>query len=231
MSRPVFSSTRPVTLVGGGAADKSDLTEALVLAPEVVAADGGAALVLAAGHVPRAVIGDFDSLDGDTRGRLDPASLHQVDEQDSTDFEKALMRLDVPLILAVGFTGARVDHELAALHALVRFAHLPCVLLAEREVILHCPPRLELDLTAEDVVSLFPLCPVSGTSTGLEWPIDGLAMAPGRQIGTSNRAAGGGMALEMDGPGMILLLPRARLGAVTQALLHPGPGPARWPAP
>lgn len=231
MILPVFSSTGPATLVGGGAASRADLDAATRLAPEVVAADGGAAMVLEAGHVPRAVIGDFDSLDPATRARLDPSLLHHVEEQDSTDFEKALVRMDVPLVLGVGFTGPRIDHQLAVLHALVRFAHMPCILLAEHEVILHCPPRLELEMAAEETVSLFPLQPVEGASTGLHWPIDGLAMAPGRQIGTSNRARGGPMVLEMSGTGMIVLLPRTRLGALTQALLHPGQARGRWPAP
>ena len=231
MIRPVFSSSGPVTLVGGGAASRDDLETALALARPVVAADGGAALALAAGQVPKAVIGDFDSLDAATRARLESGTLHHVAEQESTDFEKALMRIDAPLVLAVGFTGARIDHELAVLHGLLRFAHQPCILLAEREVILHCPPRLELDLEPGETVSLFPLQPAQGKSIGLRWPIDGLAMAPGARIGTSNRANGGRMVLEMGGPGMILLLPRARLGAVTRALLRPGQAHARWPAP
>lgn len=231
MIRPVFSSTGPATLVGGGAATPPDLRAAVALAPDIAAADGGARLVLDAGFVPRAVIGDFDSLDAGTRARLDPGTLFEVGEQDSTDFEKALERIAAPLVLAVGFTGARVDHELAVLHGLLRFAHRPCLLLAEREVILHCPPRLELDMEPGETVSLFPLLPASGRSVGLHWPIDGLVLAPGRQIGTSNRAVGGPMVLEMDGPGMILLLPRARLGSVTQALLRLEPEPARWPAP
>lgn len=208
-----------------------DIEAATALAREVVAADGGARPALDSGQVPAAVIGDFDSLDAATRARLDPNTLFQVDEQDSTDFEKALLRIDAPLVLAVGFTGARIDHQLAVLHALLRRDHVPCVLLAEHEVILHCPPRLDLEMAAGETVSLFPLQPVEGRSRGLHWPIDGLAMAPGRQIGTSNRASGGRMELEMSGPGMILLLPRTKLGAVTQALLHPAQGPGQWPSP
>lgn len=231
MIRPVFSSSSPVTLVGGGAASGADVAAAASLTGHVLAADGGAALALAAGYVPGAVIGDFDSLDASTRARLDPSTLHRVDEQDSTDFEKALLRIEAPLVLAVGFTGARIDHELAVLHALLRFVHLPCVLVAEHEVILHCPPRLRLEMDAGEIVSLFPLQPVEGVSRGLHWPIDGLAMAPGRRIGTSNRAVGGAVVLEMAGPGMILLLPRARLADVTRALLDSGPEHGRWRAP
>jgi thiamine pyrophosphokinase len=231
MIRSVFSSSGPVTLVGGGVVGETDLAVATRLAPDVVAADSGAATALAAGHVPHAVIGDFDSLDSATRARFHPDTLHHVAEQNSTDFEKALTRTDAPLVLAIGFTGARVDHQLAVFSALVRYAHRPCLVLAEHEVILHCPPRLALDMGEGEIVSLFPLLPVAGRSEGLYWPINGLPMAPAQQIGTSNRATGGPLILEMEGPGMILLLPRAHLEPVTQALLHPAQGPARWPAP
>jgi thiamine pyrophosphokinase len=67
---------------------------------------------------PQAVIGDLDSISQST-GRGCGDIFHEVSEQDSTDFDKALRHLDVPLVLAVGFTGARLDHELAVFHTLV----------------------------------------------------------------------------------------------------------------
>ncbi|THH35737.1 thiamine diphosphokinase [Aliishimia ponticola] len=231
MIDPVILSKEPTTLVGGGMVGAQDIALAFGLAPRIVAADGGAAAALQYGHVPDAVIGDFDSLDSQTKAMIPPDNLHPVSEQDSTDFEKALTRIDAPLIIAVGFSGARIDHQLAVLHGMLRHADRPCILLAEREVILHCPPRFELQMREGAVVSLFPLQPVTGRSAGLHWPIDGLAMAPGQQIGTSNRATGGLLRLEMDGPGMIALLPRAQLAQVTRALLNCAPEHARWPAP
>ena len=187
----VFQSDQPVCLIGGGAANAADLAEATRLAPRVVAADGGAELALRNGLTPELVIGDFDSLSPEIAAQLPPDSLHPVTEQDSTDFEKALRRITAPLIIGVGFTGARIDHELAVLSTLLALPDQPCVLLAEREVIFHCPPCLKLDLPADAVVSLFPMRPVRGRSHGLKWPLDGLELAPGGRVGTSNRALGG----------------------------------------
>ena len=62
MNDKLFCTGAPVTLVGGGAIDPGDLDLALSRAPALVAADSGAAPVLAAGHVPDAVFGDFDSI-------------------------------------------------------------------------------------------------------------------------------------------------------------------------
>ena len=147
-----------------------------------------------------------------------PAALrHRVTEQDSTDFEKALGAIDAPVVLAVGFLGARVDHQLAAMHTLIAVSSPPSILLGASEVIFHVPPALDIPCAAGEVVSLFPLGPVTGRSQGLEWPIDGLDFAPGRLIGTSNRALGP-VQLWMDGPGMIGIVPRRHLAALTQAL-------------
>jgi thiamine pyrophosphokinase len=222
----IVDRSAPVTLVGGGDASPQDLQKALTLAPHCVAADGGAVLALDAGRIPEAVIGDFDSLPDAARRRIPPDRLHHVAEQDSTDFAKCLMRIRAPLIIGVGFTGKRVDHTLAALNALVAFAHQPCVLLSADEVIFHAPPRFELDMAQGDVVSLFPMTAVEGRSTGLEWPIDGLAFAPGRRVGTSNRATGA-VTLDMVGPGMLVMLPRRAIGPVVSVLQAPGCAP--WP--
>ena len=66
----IVHSKVPVSLVGGGNLDPTDLDLALDRAPWLVAADGGAGAALAAGHVPEVVIGDLDSLQPNDRDRL-----------------------------------------------------------------------------------------------------------------------------------------------------------------
>ncbi|QFT60491.1 Thiamine pyrophosphokinase [Sulfitobacter sp. THAF37] len=222
----IVYDTVPITLVGGGNSTPQDLAEALTLAPRCVAADGGAGAALAAGVMPEAVIGDFDSLTRADRDALPPEVLHPIAEQDSTDFEKALTRIDAPLVIAVGFTGGRMDHQLAALHTLMVCADRPCVLLGAEEVVFLTPPRIALPTGPGDVVSLFPLGPVSARSTGLHWPLDGLGFAPGLQSGTSNHATGP-MTVEVDAPAMLMLLPRRMLRPVATSLS--AASAARWP--
>ena len=230
MSGEIVLRAPAVTLVGGGVLYPGDLDAALSFAPKLVAADGGADAAITAGVVPDVVIGDMDSISASARAVLSPQSVHEVGDQDSTDFEKVLSRIAADVILAVGFCGGRMDHALAAMHALVRFAHQPVVLLAEHEIILLAPPRLALDLPRDAVVSLYPVVPCHGRSKGLFWPIDGLAFEAGQVIGTSNKALGGDAQIEMDGPGAALFLPKDQLGAVTQALRLGAPEHVRWPA-
>lgn len=216
-----------ITLIGSGDADEATIRAALALAPRVVAADGGAVAALAAGVTPLAVIGDMDSLPASIRARLDPATVHPVAEQDSTDFEKCLQRIRAPLILAVGFTGDRMDHQLAALSALVRHPAQPCIVIGPGQIVFLAPPALTLDVAPGTLVSLYPLGDVGGTSDGLEWPIAGLRFAPDGRVGTSNRATGP-VRLRFDAARMLVILPRDALVLAVSALRD---APARWPVP
>ncbi|WP_425043538.1 thiamine diphosphokinase [Primorskyibacter sp. S87] len=216
MTSPIVQSSDPVTLVGGGDLSPEDISQALSVAPCLVAADGGARAVIAEGHEPRAVIGDFDSLQPEDRANLPQDVLFPIREQDSTDFDKALRNIQAPLVLGVGFLGGRIDHQLAVFNALVRHADRPCLLLGAHEVIFHAPQRLELSVEPGSIVSLFPLASVTGRSHGLEWPIDGLQLAPDGRVGTSNRALGP-IVLEMDTPGLLVLVPRVELNTVIRA--------------
>lgn len=215
---PLLRSEAPVALVGAGPVPPEALADCLARAGAAVAADGGAGVLLAAGRVPDAVIGDLDSLSARDRALLPAGRVHRVAEQDSTDFEKCLLRIDAPLVLATGFLGARADHALAALSVLARGVGPPCVVLSVEDAVCHLPARLALDLAPGTRVSLFPMAPVAGLSEGLRWPIEGIAFKPAGRVGTSNEALGGSVRLAMNGPGMLLIVPRAALGALLAGL-------------
>ncbi|SDD15819.1 thiamine pyrophosphokinase [Ruegeria marina] len=204
-----------------------DLNLALNRASLLVAADSGALVALAAGRMPDAVIGDMDSLPDLERAHVPIERLHQIAEQDSTDFDKALRHIDAPLVLGVGFTGSRVDHQLASFNTLVRRADRRCILIGIEQIVFLAPPLLELPLEPGNLVSVFPMARVAARSQGLHWPLDGLEMAPDGVIGTSNSATGP-LRIETAAPGLLVMLPRTALDAVIQALLAPGSG--RWPA-
>lgn len=226
MSKAIYQSSGSVALVGGGQATASDIAEVLTITPKLLAVDGGLVTALAAGVTPWAVIGDMDSAPPDALARIPKARQHRVSEQQSTDFDKALRNVDAPVVVGLGFCGGRIDHQLAAFHTLLVHADRPCILLGGEELVLIAPPQLSLEMGAGDVVSLFPMVPVTGRSTGLEWPIDGLAFDPAQFVGTSNRAQGD-VTLEMDGPGMLLIVSRRYLSALVAHFVQGG---ARWPA-
>ena len=229
MNHKIVNTLEPITLVGGGVAQVNDVKQALLLSKQCVVADGGLGLVLAAGATPAAVIGDFDSVNTAELGQVRQNLLHKITEQDSTDFEKALNHIQSPAILAVGFTGGRLDHQMAVLNALVTHCDQMIVVIGETELVMHVPKDIVLPTESGDVVSLFPMAPTSGASEGLKWPIAGLEFDPSGKIGTSNQALGP-VHLRMNAPGMLAIIPRARFDTLVQAVLAVPPE-ARWSAP
>ncbi|MEI4234605.1 thiamine diphosphokinase [Roseovarius sp. D22-M7] len=219
-------SKTPVTLIGGVPVSAALLDAALRHATEIVAADSGADRALDHGVTPRAVFGDFDSISDEARARLDPATLHPMADQDSTDFDKCLRRVTAPLLLGVGFCGARLDHQMAACNTLVRHPAQRCILLGETDLMVLCPPAIHLPLAAGCRVSLFPMGAVEGASDGLQWPIGGLNFAPDGCVGTSN-AALGPVHLTITAPKMLLMLPVEMLDILVTSLFESA---SHWPA-
>ncbi|MGZ9811761.1 thiamine diphosphokinase [Pseudoroseicyclus sp. H15] len=218
----------PVTLIGGGPVDPVALKSALQLAPRLIAADGGADTALDAGHQPEAVIGDMDSISPAARAALE-GRLIEVDEQETTDFDKALRHIEAPLVLALGMRGGRLDHELAALSVLAAHPDRRCVLLGQDYLACLCPPELRLDLPSGTELSLFPLAPGRCDSEGLLWPTSGLLFEIGGRMATSNEVTGPAW-LAPERPAMLLILPQEALGALVSSLAASPAWPPAAPA-
>ncbi len=143
MKHKIIQDVSTVLLVGGGATRAETLKQMAGSVNTVVAADGGADVLRAAGIVPDAVIGDMDSVSAQTLAELPEGVLHRIEEQDSTDFDKCLRHVAAPLVLGYGFLGARVDHQLAAMTVLLRYPDRRCILIGEEDVLVLCPPEIE----------------------------------------------------------------------------------------
>ncbi len=198
----------PVLLVGNGPLDAGALKLARPHCAAVVAADGGAGAALAHGLQLEAVIGDMDSCPPDYAGKT-----LWIPDQSTTDFEKCLGVVQAPLILGLGFLGGRLDHELAALNALVQ-SPKNAVLIGEVDLVFRLPEAATLSLPVGTRISTFPMGMVSGvTSTGLEWPLNGLTLAPAAAISTSNRTTTPQVTLTNPNQPLLCILPRSHLPA------------------
>ncbi len=222
----IVRDLEPITLVGAGPVLAADFVRCLKIAPRLVAVDGGTDHALHHGIVPDLVIGDLDSLHAESIAKVPAERIQHITEQESTDFEKALRSVASPLLLGVGFTGARLDHQLACFNALVSQPQQRCILISDTDIAFLAPPKLELPLVAGTRVSLFPMGPVEGVSEGLSWPIDGLKFTPDGRIGTSNQAEGK-VTLQFSSAKMLAILPKNWLEIVVKELAEQ---PATWPA-
>lgn len=182
----------PMAIVGGGAVDPALLVELAGRGVALVGADGGADAIGDAGLIPTAVIGDLDSLRDRSAWEQRSRVIH-IPEQITTDFQKALYSTSAPVTLALGMTGKRLDHTLAALSAVLQYAPSRKLLLVDEvDVALAVVGTVRFEAGSRERVSIHPLLPVRfERSAGLFYPMDGLLLEPGGLIGTSNEGTGG----------------------------------------
>ena len=188
---------RPLVIVGGGRTEPELLTRCENQGWAFVAADGGADNCKAAGIIPDAIIGDMDSVT-DLKGWQARTRVIPVPEQETTDFEKCLNATQAPVWIGVGMTGGHIDHTLAALDASARHAaRAPVIFVDERDLVLATTGAFSFALSAGERISVHPLTEIHfKLSGGLDYPLDGVTLAPGVKTGTSNSAATGPVRIE-----------------------------------
>jgi thiamine pyrophosphokinase len=212
-----------LVIVGGGQVRLEDIQELYASGGRLVGADAGADVIVAAGLKPELIVGDFDSLK-EPLSWLGKTRLMQLPEQETTDFEKALYSTSAPVTVALGMTGGRFDHTLAALDAVTR--HAPerrIILVDEHDIAVGLVDSFSFAVSPGERISIHPLMPVTfWRSEGLEYPLDGLTLAPGVRTGTSNRAVTGPFTIVaeegMHAPYLLILERRHLLRLVAQLL-------------
>ncbi len=168
--------------------------------PALIAADGGAAHVLAAGLVPDLVVGDFDSLAAADRAHLEDigVELRVADPaKDESDMELCLLaalaagHARITILGALGLD--RPEHSLANLLLLAdpRLDQVDVVIAGRgsrtwRMGTLDGPGLTRIEGRSRDFVSLFPLdAEVAGVSTqGLRFALveESLSLGPSRGL-------------------------------------------------
>jgi len=188
-----------LVIVGGGTVDHDLLRDLYLSGGHLVGADGGADEIVAAGLLPEVIIGDFDSLKN-IDSWLGRTRLLRIPEQDTTDFEKALYSTRAPVTVALGMTGKRFDHTLAALDAVTRYAKERTIILVdESDLAMALTGSFSFEVGLRERVSVHPLAPIRfKRSIGLKYPLDGIRLAPGERTGTSNEAIEGPFRIEPE---------------------------------
>ena len=207
-----------VLVVLNGDIDPAFLTRQLAAANRIVAADGGAAAVTAAGGVCNVIVGDGDSLGaaGFAQARAanpDVEIRRFPTAKDATDAELALrtaLEADPERIVVVGaFGGARLDHELAVVMLLAneRWRDREVVLADGRREVRLVTDRAEIRGRAGDMVTLLAIGGPAANihSRGLSYELGGRNLAVGSSLGVSNELTGPRAELSVES-GLLLLI-------------------------
>lgn len=213
---------RVMAVVGGGTVDGAVLAGLAARGAALVGADSGGDTIAASGFVPDAIVGDLDSISA-RDGWGDRTRVLHIPEQITTDFQKVLYSTEAPVTVALGMTGKRLDHTLAALSAVTENATRKRVILVdEHDIALAVAGDIKFAVGAGERVSVHPLLPIDfAGSQGLLYPLDGLRLEPGGLIGTSNAATNGPFEIvpvRKDVP-WLLIVHRQHLDAMIDQLL------------
>ncbi len=162
----------------------------------IVCANGGTMHALGLGLKPHLIIGDLDSLQGQTKALTQaagvPVQRHPHDKNE-TDLELALQyAIDQgpTAVVIVGALGKRLDQTLGniALLSSPALASVDIRLDDGLEEAYFCRGRSTVEGRPGDLVSLIPWgAPVAGVTTeGLKWPLRAETLYPEKTRGISN---------------------------------------------
>jgi thiamine pyrophosphokinase len=171
------------------------LSGALEAAELFVCADGGANAARAMGLVPRAIVGDMDSVAAATQRHFARLQVEFLPDPDTerTDLDKAIRYLrqrgGLDRIRIFGATAGRLDHVVGHLGLLFRYPDDPALILEDDELSAFVAGgEVRLDYPAGTRVSFFGVGgPVHGVSTeNLRYPLATPELRMGGQDSISN---------------------------------------------
>jgi thiamine pyrophosphokinase len=159
-----------------------------------ICADGGANTSVRYNCIPHLIVGDFDSVRNKTLRVFNKVKQRKLNDQNSTDLEKALTaarRNKCSKITVMGATGGRLDHAIGNLSALVKFSHKADIkFVDETGEFIPVGHKLEITLAIGTNISLLPLSRCKKIVTaGLKWNLKNESLQLGVRESTSNIVA------------------------------------------
>ncbi|MBA4312090.1 MAG: thiamine diphosphokinase [Chlorobiaceae bacterium] len=181
-------------IIANGNISNPDFVRGLAkFASQIICADGGANHARELGIKPSLIIGDFDSILPSTQTYFHDVAQIQIDDQYSTDLEKAIQySIDhsITSIDIVGALGTRIDHSTGSLGCFKKFGtriHIR-MLDSEGELTL-IRNEVHLDMHKGEKLSLIPLDKCTGISTiNLKYNLNNESLELGIHEGISNEA-------------------------------------------
>lgn len=145
----------------------------------LICTDGAADTLLQYGLTPNVIIGDFDSLN-DAEHRFPQSQLVKINDQNTTDFEKALqycMKLSNKKIVCLGALGGFADHGIHNMSLMVHYQKQLNICFLNPtsqgdQWILMLKPKTRIYTPKHALISFYPFPEATLTAPTLEWPLN-----------------------------------------------------------
>jgi len=197
----VRDDQEPALIIANGEACNRELVDQLLeWSPLVVVLDSAIERVIELGIKVDVLIGDFDR-EFDYRKYQDlqfPIEIIKVDDQNSTDLDKAYQYLidrKIPSVNVVWATGKRADHTFTNLTNVIKFIDkLKIVLLDDYSKVFLLPKNYKKWYPKDTPISLIPLGKVNEIKTSnLAYPLNNESLEIGFKSGSSNHVSEDGL--------------------------------------
>ncbi len=159
-----------------------------------ICADGGANSAKKLGIEPDVIIGDYDSVLQATLDAFSNSKLIKIEEQDSTDFEKALeylLKQNATHVDIWGASGHRIDHTMGNLSSLVKYSRqFKAIFHSNNSTTFLLPYDFEQKFKLGQTISLLPVPKADFIVTkGLKWELNSETLELGKRVGTLNKVS------------------------------------------
>ncbi len=169
--------------------------------------DGAFYYMESIGILPDGIIGDMDSLH-DVPQNID---IHFIDDQDTTDFEKALdflVKQEFERVVVLGSTGGQHDHFLGNLNAAYKFrTQLDILFFDQSQLFYLIDKNHEFETKAGKIISLVPFPKVTIKALhGLQYTLSNEILDLEHRVGTRNIANSERVKIELTGGALWLFI-------------------------
>ena len=181
-------------IIANGSLPRRNIVRSLISSCEmIICADGGANHARRLRITPNIILGDLDSITSSTRKYFSRIPLMFIDDQYSTDLEKALtycIERNIGSADVIGGFGDRIDHTSGGLGCFKRFGDkLHLRLFDAHGFVSPVGKKLSLNTRKGQKLSLIPLERCTGVTTShLKYNLDNDVLELGVQEGISNEA-------------------------------------------
>lgn len=210
----VRDDQEPALIIANGAPCSQELlNELLEWSPMVIVLDSAIERVLALNIKIDVLIGDFDrNFDYKYYENLQyPLKVIKIDDQDTTDLDKALQYLiskRIPSVNIIWATGYRADHTITNITNLVRYEdRIKAVILDDHSKIFVLPKEFKKWYPKNTVISLIPVGEVTGIcSENLRYTLNNDTLTLGMRTGSSNSVSNDGIVSIKYEKGALLMM-------------------------
>lgn len=210
----VRDDQEPALIIANGeACSRELLDELLEWNPLVIVLDSAITRILELGIKIDVLIGDFDrDFDYEIYKEAQyPIEVIKIDDQDSTDLDKAihyLIERNIPAANIVWATGKRMDHTITNIVSLAKFQKdIKLVMLDDYSKIFVLNTFYTKWYPAKTTLSLIPIGTVNGITTkNLKYPLQNDNLSLGFRTGSSNEVLHDGLVEISYRTGYLLLM-------------------------